>query len=137
MIVLTFNRQNIEFDTPEDAIAFVARLSNVDDPNPECRRKFVAMKFQNVAQRNAIAKYPVETITQLSPLERDVLYSVDVNNLSDWHKLPPFVHCGTQDTAPRSSVVRDESTVWILNTETDSTLLRSLSEYGVLSVQFR
>lgn len=134
MLRTTLGGNSILFRDPGHLITFLCASQGMRDGNDQARRDFLAQRFLPQVQATAISRYPVQTILQITPPQRDVLYS-SRRNMTNWEHLPPLVFAGAPELAPAGTVVEGENTVWTLDTTTDKALISSLQRYGALSVE--
>lgn len=138
MIKLLLNNKKVDFSDPAAIVAFLAEIENLpDNLEHSQKRETLSLKFKKILQGNAISKYPVETILNLSSAQRDALYSITPlpRDFTRWEYLPPIVYTGNPLLAPQGTIINHEQTVWVIDTTTDSTFLQSLHDHGALSVE--
>lgn len=93
--------------------------------------RIAPLYFRDVLQQRIISLYPVETITNLTEKERDILYGCAPIPES-WYKMPPLAFAGHPEYQPLSGEVFGVSTVWVIDSSTPKTLIDSLKKFKVI-----
>lgn len=124
-------------DDPADLVGALYKGGQYRTLNEEERflvRIKLAQHFRSAAQAYAISRYPLETLTTLTPAEQDVLYE-DQPHVLAWHHLPPLVLVNINGAREiEGSVIDGVSTISLIDVHSDAALLRSLSRCGVIRV---
>lgn len=128
MIQLLSHGEWIPFPSPEALLDYLAPEVH---SNRQEVRDMVAKKFRPVVQACAIADFPLAAIVGINEEERAILYSSDAN-VPSWHLLPPLVHAGDPSLAPSMVNLEDVSTVWVIDSTSDLSLLTSLRNYRAI-----
>lgn len=135
MITLHMTNNYIDFTDEESLVAYLAQ----DNKHPELSdHLYLAKKYQPAVQANAIARFPIETIITLDEKQRDALFGLAEPH-REWNTLPPIVIVNDNsrdEPSTKGRVVNGQDTVWILDTSSPRTLIRSLTEFKALNVSY-
>lgn len=141
MICLLSQGNWLPFDDDEAVVSYLANKlvvadgGSVEGMTPSSMRHMLAQRFRAIVQAHAIALFPVETLTLLTPQMREILHE-PTPDVEYWETLPPLaVVARTPADIPEWSTIDGHDTVWVIDCSSSETLLDSLAKYDVISIQ--